>query len=98
MWRDTAVLHNVSIKRQPRLIYEPQKYELPIHLLCVYSLFTYFALVTIILQLHKGLPVNRDYTARPQHSRCQCVYQLSLFPLILPALPLRGLIPLSLCK
>lgn len=98
MWSNTAVLHNVSIKQQPRLIYEPQKYESPIHLVCVCSLFTYFALVTIILQLHKGLTVNRGYTMRPQHSWCQCVCQLSLFPLILPVLPLRGLISLSLCK
>ena len=65
MWSNTAVPH-VSIKQQPRLIYEPQKYALPIHLVCVCSLVIYFALVTIIRQLHKGLTINRDYTVRPQ--------------------------------
>ena len=35
MWSNTAVPH-VSIKQQPRLIYEPQKYALPIHLVCVF--------------------------------------------------------------
>ena len=33
---------------------------------CVFFLVIYFALVTIIPQLHKGLTINRDYTVRLQ--------------------------------